>query len=208
MLAGLSVGGLRTVAGGLVQGSDARAEPMKQALAALVEQIEGGDFDKAKAVYAGDKADVELLKAYVDGVATAKTMRAAMHSKFGDYFKERLPALDTKVARMAVYDHNSVIFLDDPDRAASSADSPLGVGIEFKRVDGKWKVLSLASAPNTAQEHLARLQKYILTVRAITEKTKSGAYRDAKEAEIAADRAEDLLWPITRRPASSTQPTK
>src|SRR5205807_9141596 len=124
--------------------------------------------------YAGDGDDVELLKAYMDGVAAAKAMRASVKSKFGDDFEKRLVGLDRDVARMAVHDFNAVIFLADPDTASSSADSPLGVGIEFKRVEGKWKVLSLASAPNTPKEHLERLQNYTSKIKTVTEKLKSG----------------------------------
>ena len=183
---GLSIACSRSAAGDLVPGSDARAKPVKDALAALVKQIGDGDLEKAKAEYVGDKADLELLKAYVDGVAAAKAMRAAIRSKLGDHPNERVEGLDEAVARMAVHDFNSVIFPDAPDRASSSADSPLGVGIEFKRVNGNWKVLSLASRPNTPEQHLARLRQYALAVQAITDKINSGAYHDFGTAAKAA----------------------
>lgn len=126
--------GSRGVAGDLVEGSDARAKPIKQALAVLVKSIDSGDVEKARSAYAGTGADADLLKAYVEDVAAAKALRAAMAAKFGDHFRSPPRGFDSDVARMAVYDFNSVIFLDDSDRASSSADSPLGVGIEFKRV--------------------------------------------------------------------------
>lgn len=195
-VAGVLIACSLAVAGDSIQGSNPRAEPIKQALAALVKGIESGDFEKAKAVYAGDKADLDLLKVYVDGVAAAKDMRAAIRSKFGDHPGERVAGFDEAVARMAVKDFNTVLFLDDPDRAASSADSPLGVGFEFKRVNGKWEVLSLASRPNTPQQHIARVQKYIGAVKTITDKVNSGAYHDFRDAAKAASEAGDLLWPI------------
>jgi hypothetical protein len=180
-------------AGDLVEGSDARAEPMKAAVAALAKQIDAGDFDKAKAEYAGDGADLDLLKAYVDGVAAAKAMRAAMQAKFGDQIDKDMRGLDTDLMRMGVHDYNTVIFLDDPDRASSSADNPLGVGIEFKRVDGKWKVMSLASRPDSAKEHLARLTNYISKVKATTEDVKSGACKSSDDAQTAAVETEEQL---------------
>jgi hypothetical protein len=193
ILAGLVISTSLAVAGDLVEGSDARAEPMKKALAALVKEIGAGDIKKAEALYAGEKTDVELLKAYVDGVAGAKAMRAAIAAKFDDNPDHPPAGLDTAVDRMGVHDFNSVIFLDDPDRASSSANSPLGVGIEFKRVDGTWKVLSLVSAPEKGEDHLARLKAYISTVKSITEKVKSGGYKNSDEAIGAADDAESQL---------------
>jgi len=50
-----------------------------------------------------------------------------MQSKFGDDLAQSMPGLDNAVARMGVHEFNTVIFLEDPDRASSSADSPLGV---------------------------------------------------------------------------------
>ena len=208
MLVGIFIVGSRSIAGDLVEGSDDRAKPMKQALAALIKEIDGGDFEKAKALYAGSGADLDLLKAYVDGVATAKTMRAAMQAKFGDHLKRPLAGLDSDVTRMAVCDFNSVIFLDDPDRASSSANSPLGVGIEFKRVGGDWKVLSLASAPDSAEEHLTRLKNYITAVGTIAENLKSGAYNTPQDAAKAADEARRQLWPELRGSAPATRPIK
>ncbi len=192
----------------LVEGGDPRAQPIKKALADVVEQIEAGDFDKAKAIYAGQGADLELLKAYVDGVAAAKAMRAEMNAKFGDQMKDDPPGLDEDVSHMRLNDLNSVVFLDDPDRASSSADSPLGVGIEFKKVAGKWEVLSLASEPNTPAKHLAILRKYTSTVTAITEKLKAGGYPNPDEALDAAAEAEGNLWPLTPATQPATEPAK
>lgn len=196
---------LRSFAGqSLVEGSDERAKPIKQAVASLVKQIEGGALDKAKAEYAGTGADLDLLKAYVRGVAEAKAMRAALTARFGGHFFDHLDALDAGVARMAVADYNTVIFLDDPNRASSSADSPLGVGLEFRRVDGKWKVLSLASAPDTAEEHLKRLKDYTAAVEKVTETAKSGGYASADDAKQAVFAVERLLRPS---PAKAAAPT-
>jgi hypothetical protein len=200
----LSVFAPNSIANELVEGNDVRAEPMKKAVDALVKQIQSGDFDNSKAEYAGEKADLELLKAYVDGVAAAKAMRAALVSKFGEPFKQNFRAFDTAVARMGVHDFNTVIFLDDADRASSSANSPMGVGIEFKRVNGKWKVLSLASAPNKAEDHVASLQKYISAVKDITEKVNAGKYTKAEDAGEAVLAAEDLLRPIKKKPTQSS----
>jgi len=207
ILAGVVISASLAVAGGLVEGSDARAEPMKKALAALVKEIGAGDLEKAKALCAGGKTDVEVLAAYVDGAAGAKAMRAAITAKFGDIPDNRLLGLDTDVDRMGIHDFNTVIFYDDPDRAASSADSPLGVGIEFKRVDGTWKVLSLVSSPEKSEDHLARLKLYISTVKAITEKVKSGSYQSSDDAIGAAGDAELQLWPHTRTAPPATSPT-
>lgn len=207
ILAGLAICASRLVASDLVEGSDVRAEPMKKALDALVKAIGSGDVEKAEALYAGDKTDVELLKAYVNGVTAAKAMRAAMLAKFGDHPDDSPAGLDVDVARMAVKDFNSVIFNDDADRASSSADSPLGVGIEFKRVDGTWKVLSLVSAPQKVEDHLERLQTYILTVKTITEKIKSGAYQKYDDATGAADDAKAQLWPSTVTVPAATRPS-
>jgi hypothetical protein len=206
MLAGLFVLGSLSFGSELVEGSDPRAEPFKKALAALVKKIDAGDLDGAKALYAGEASDADLLKVYVDGVAAAKAMRAALVAKFGDDPSQSPAGLDVDVARMGVFDFNTVIFLDDPDRASSSADSPLGVGIEFKQVDGAWKVLSLASKPDTPEQHLARLKTYISAVTAITEKVNSGKYNDLGQAAGAANDAHDQLWPIAKGPAPTTSP--
>jgi hypothetical protein len=64
ILAAFSIGSSLVIANDLIEGSDPRAQPIKKALADVVEQIEAGDFDKAKALYAGSGADLELLKAY------------------------------------------------------------------------------------------------------------------------------------------------
>jgi hypothetical protein len=179
--------------GELIEGSDARAKPFKEAVAALSKEIGTGSLEKAKAVYAGDGADLELLKAYVDGVAAAKNFRAAVDSKFGDDPKRIYPTLDVRISRMSVSDFNTVFFYDEPDAAASSANSPLGVGIEFKRVKGVWQVRSLASKPNTPQEHIGRLAAYTRSLTTITEKTKSGGYASVDEAITAAGTAFALM---------------
>jgi hypothetical protein len=147
---------------------------------------------------------------YVDGVAAAKAMRVEMTAKFGDQMKDDPPGLDEDVSHMRVTDFNSVIFLDDPDRASSSADSPLGVGIEFKKVDGKWEVLSLASKPNTPEKHLGILRAYTKAVTAITVKLKAGGYANPDDALDAAGEADGNLWPLTptTEPAAATKPGK
>jgi hypothetical protein len=186
---------LAAPAAGLIEGSDPRAEPFKKAVATLAKELSSGSLEKAQSAYVGEGADLELLKAYVDGVAAAKAMRAAIDAKFGADPKRRIDALDTAVARMSVMDSNSVIFYEDPDAASTSADSPLGVGIEFKKVKGEWKVRSLASAPNTPEEHTARLKTYAQSVAAITERINAGKYREVADALGAAGEAASKLWP-------------
>jgi hypothetical protein len=197
-----------SMADDLVEGSDPKVKPIKQTVAALVEQIEAGDFAKAKTFYAGDGADLELLKSYVDNVAAAKAMRIAMNAKFGADAAQNLPGIDTQVARMGIYDFDTVIFNDDPDRASSSADSPLGVGLEFERVGGEWKVLSLASAPNTPEQHLARLEKYRSAVQGITKKLNSGEYANADAVNSDARHALALVMAVGSQPPATTPSTQ
>jgi hypothetical protein len=178
---------------GLVDGSDPRAKPIKDAVAVLVKQITAGDFDKAKAEYAGEKKDLELLKAYVDAYTATKSMRGQLVAKFGEQYKEPV-GFDTLVEKTAVIDFNSVIFDDkDPDHAAASTDTAMGTGIEFKRVGGKWKVLSLASEPETPEQHLGRLRKYIPAVKQISDKLKSGKYATAEAVDADIGSAHELL---------------
>ena len=188
-------------AGRLIEGSDPKAEPFKQAVATLAKRLASGELEKAQAAYAGEGIDLELLKAYVDGVKAATAMRAAVDVKFGADPERLLPALDTIVAEMRVHDLNTVI-LDqrDPDAASTSADSPMGVGIELKRVKGEWKVRSLASAPN---EHIFRLKGYIRSIQDITTKVKSGAYQDFRDVSNAAQEANSQLWPLTHATPSN-----
>jgi hypothetical protein len=186
----------------LIEGTDARAEPFKKAVAALSKDIAAGSLDQAKGDYAGTGADLELLKAYVDGVNAVKGLHAAVDAKFGADPKREIRGLDTGVARMGVHDFNTVIFYDDPDLASSSADSPLGVGIEFRRVGGAWKVRSLASKPNTPEEHIKRLKAYTEAVNAVKAKVERGAYANANAAAGAAEEAVSLLWPMTHAPAT------
>jgi hypothetical protein len=182
----------------LIEGSDARAEPFKKAVAALSKDIAAGSLDKAKADYAGTGADLDLLKAYVDGVNAMKALRAAVDAKFGADPKREVRGLDTGVARMGVHDFNTVVFEDDPELASTSADSPLGVGIEFRKVGGTWKVLSLASKPNTPEMHIKRLKAYTEAVKAVKAKVERGAYQNVATAAAAAEEAVSLLWPATR----------
>ena len=159
----------------LIEGSDPRAEPFKEAVAALAKAIGAGSLEDARAVYAGEGVDLKLLEAYVDGVAAAKALRAAMDSTFGADPERADPTLDDAIARMGVKDLNTVILYDDdPEAAATSANNPLGVGIEFKRVNGEWKVRSLASKPDRPQRHIARLTAYTRSLAALTEKVPSG----------------------------------
>ena len=184
---------LTPASAGLVEGSDPRAKPMKDAVAALVKQITAGDFNKAKSEYAGDKTDLDLLKAYVDAYTATKDMRALLVAKFGDQYKDAI-GFDTMVAKTGVHDFNTVIFDDtNPDRAASSADTPLGTGIEFKRLAGKWKVLSLASRPNTPEQHLALLRKFTPAIQKITDNLKSGKYKSPEDADQDIQQAHALL---------------
>ena len=177
----------------LIEASNPRAEPFKRAVAALDKAIASGSLEKAKAEYVGDGADLELLSQYVRGFAAAKAMRAAIEAKSGKHEQPNLRAMDASVAQMGVHDFNSVIFDDDPDRAGSSADTPLGVGIEFKRVKGEWKVLSLASRPDTPEQHIKRLKSYIEAVEAITAKVKADGYAKPDDAIAAANEAEERM---------------
>jgi hypothetical protein len=190
----------------LIEGSDRRAEPFKKAVAALTTAIGTGSLERAKEAYVGDRADLELLQAYVDGVNAAKAMRAAIDAKFGADPTRGFRTFDEQVARTAVRDLNTVIFGNDPDRASTSANTPLGVGIEFKRVRGERKVLSLASEPATPEEHIARLTTYARSIEGITKKTNSGAYENVRDALIASDEAHSRLWPLTRERSPATRP--
>jgi len=180
----------------LIEGNDPEAEPFKKAVAALVEAMGTGSLEKARAQYVGEGADLDLLKAYIDSINASKAVRAAVDAKFGADPKRKLIAMDDAIARTAVHDFNTVIF-DDGDRnaASSSADSPLGVGIEFKKVNGEWKVRSLASEPNKPDEHTARLKAYTDALNAVTAKVKAGGYASAADAVRAVREASGKLRP-------------
>ena len=180
----------------LIEGNDPEAEPFKKAVAALVEAMGTGSLEKARAQYVGEGADLDLLKAYIDSINASKAVRAAVDAKFGADPKRKLIAMDDAIARTAVHDFNTVIF-DDGDRnaASSSADSPLGVGIEFKKVNGEWKVRSLASEPNKPDEHTARLKAYTNALNAVTAKVKAGGYASAADAVRAVREASGKLRP-------------
>lgn len=69
-------------------------------------------------------------------------------------------------------------------------------------------MLSLASAPETAEGHLARLKKYLSTLKTISDQLKSGAYHTADDAATAMEDAEDVLWPKKGNSTPTTGPNR
>lgn len=188
----------------MVPGSSPKAKPMRDAYDALKAALLAADAEKAKSAYVGTGADAALLEAYQKGVAAAKQMRAAVDAKFGVDAKRKLPGLDSALETTGVFDFNSVII--NGDVASASADSPLGVGLEFRRVGGAWKVRSLAADTTEAEAHVATLKTYTASVAALTDGVKRGDVKSAEAAAKAASDAAAKLSPMGALPASNPAP--
>jgi hypothetical protein len=185
-------GGLSASGAEMLTGKDPAAKPFLDAIHAVMEPIAAGEADKAEAHFAGDETDLELLRAYIKTVAAEKLMEAALDKKFGADRDRPGPAVKAGVEGWgAGFDYNSIFVRDK--HASCSASGPLGVGIEFQQVDGVWKVSSLASRPETAEEHIKRLAVYRPKIEAITAGISNGTVASADDAIGAIEDARELV---------------
>jgi len=187
----------------MLAGKDPAAKPFLDAIHAVTEPIAAGDADKAEAHFAGDKTDLELLRAYIKTVAAEKLMEAALDKNFGADPNRPGPAVSGGVKSWgAAFDYNSIFVRDK--HASCSASGPLGVGIEFQQVDGVWKVSSLASRPETPEEHIQRLAGYRPKIEAITTGINDGTIKSADDAIAALEDAREGVRHRSAAPPGST----
>lgn len=178
----------------LVSGRDPRAKPIRDAIRGLMEPLAAGDNATAALHFAGRNADLELLRAYEKAIDAERRAAVLMDKQFGPD-PQRLPGRITwgVGAWGKSFDHNSVTFWGN--EASCSAGGPLGEGIELIRVNSVWKVRSLASPPQTPEQHLKRLAAYTPKVEAVAAGVRKGTIGSADEAMKALGEAAGSLYP-------------
>lgn len=166
--------------------------PIRKALESIAREIASGNLDKAKAHFAGENADLELLEVYIKCVKAERALVDAVAKMFpdrqndyGGYIRVWGRIFTTP------FDVSRVTFI--ANSASCDISGPIGIGFDFKQVEGKWKVWSLTFAPNKTEDHTKALTTYASKIESISQDVGKGKHMNFEEVHEAQEAAVPVL---------------
>ena len=190
---------------GIIKSSDPTGEPLRTVSREFLTKLADGDAKGTAEMFAGPKDQQELLDACLAAVDAGHTFAKSFKARFPDHsFVKSEEFSDPLEIGRRIRAVKVETFIRQGNTASMSPGGGMvSDGLDFKLVDGQWKVTHLVSLHAVTPSHLEFARKFAETFKAVGAKLDKGEYANgndalnaikeklgpAAEAEQAADKA-------------------
>jgi hypothetical protein len=208
----LLVAALTTRAGTLIETTDPKGDDIRAAVKSFLTDLADGKEKEARAAFAGDEAATKLLDKYVKAIAASQDFRKAAAARFPDNPDLARGGVDEAIRGYIRAIPVETIIIDDAggDTASMSPGHGFLLGVDLKRVDGKWKIASPTALHREREKRLAEeLDAVCELLPALTEEVASGKLATAEAVMNAGQqRLGERLEAIEKKYAGPTTKSK
>jgi hypothetical protein len=181
---------------------------IRPAAGKLLLSIANGDLDTARALFDGPDDQAVLLRAEIDCVGAAKSLKQALDSRFPSLDdRGNIEMSDVLRAQIGLLTKRSILV--NGDRASIEAGALTASGMELHRVAGQWKVTHLTACHGNSGAMTDFYREFTSALKTVQQDVTSGKISSRLGAENALnERMKPTMVRIVRPPraAPSTVP--